>query len=77
MNPNVIFEGGGYENHLRTGGGQKSESFANVIHEWPLSILYSVWIEFKHILSQTTSHKCSSLIISAMSFHFSCETLLY
>ena len=37
MKRNVIFGGGGYENHLRTGGGQKSEIFANVIYEWPLT----------------------------------------
>ena len=36
MNLYVILEGGqACENHLRTGGGQKSEIFANVIYEWP------------------------------------------
>ena len=38
MNVNVIFEGGqACENHLRTGGGKKSEKVANVIYEWPPS----------------------------------------
>ena len=59
MNVNVIFEGGlglwePFENR-RGGGGQKSENFANVIYELPLT----VW--FCRVLAPPTSSPFPSL----------------